>query len=405
MKRALALLLVGGTAHAGGVVRPNSISARGVGMGGAWNAWADDATAIYFNPAALDVTDPHIMIGAEYVLGPRRYTPLLSDGTYGEPQETLIASPTPSIGIVGRFKDDDDRPSRFTLGLGVWNTFGGGTSYPKTGLPALDVTQDLCVEINGGVAFHVSDRLSIGATARLGIGFFHIESTMNPFDANLSSSGIGGAMGLGALFRPSDTIRIGVTWRSPMRITTTGSGTVVQAGVTDTHDVEHQQQWPQHVSVGVGIQASSALKLAVQTDWNQWSQTDTIEVLFPNGGLPDQIYPEYWADNYTVRLGADYSFSDAFAVRAGTYYDTPAVPDATLERQYADSHKFGVSVGAGLQLSQWRFDFAADGIIPRTRTVPFNADEVMGISALRNKAPGDYYGSLINFELAASRTF
>ncbi|HEY5945734.1 MAG TPA: outer membrane protein transport protein [Kofleriaceae bacterium] len=404
MKRVLALLLVSSTAYAGGTTRPNGISARGVGMGGAWAAWVDDPTAIFFNPGALDAMDPEVMIGGEYVIGPRKYTPIEPDGTIGAPEETTISSPVPTLGVVGRFSADDE-PSRFTLGLGAWQTFGGRVSYEKTGMPALDVTQDLCFEVNGGAAFHVSDRLAIGGAVRLGLGFFHVETTMDPFDSNLSSNGVGVGMTWGALFRPTDRIRIGLNWRSPLRIATAGSGTVVSGGVTEQHDIRHRQNWPQQVQLGLGVLATPELKLSFQLDWSQWSQTDTIEVRFPNGGLPDQIYPEYWKDNYTARAGAEYAFSKKVQARAGGYYDSPAVPDFSLERQYSDSHKFGVSAGASLHAAGWRFDLAADGIIPRTRHVSDNTDEVTGVSALANKAPGDYTGSLVTFELAAARQF
>ncbi|HEY5920529.1 MAG TPA: outer membrane protein transport protein [Kofleriaceae bacterium] len=404
MKRALALLLVSGTAYAGGTVRPNGISARGVSLGGAWVAWADDATAIYFNPAALDAMEPQVMLGAEFVLGPRKYTPVAADGTRGEPQTTTIASPVPTLGVVGRFSYND-QPSRFTLGLGVWNTFGGRVSYPKTGMPALDATQDLCIEINGAAALHISDRFAIGGAVRLGLGFFHVESTMNPFDADLSSSGVGVAMTWGALIRPTDRLRVGLNWRSPMRVTTTGRGTVTTSTGTDRPEIRHDQNWPQMVQLGLAYNATERLRIATQVDWAQWSQIDTIEVLFPDGTLPNQIYPEYWEDNWTVRLGGEYAFSRKLQLRAGTYYDTPAVPDRTLERQYSDSQKVGVSLGGSLHAGGWRFDIASDAIIPRLRTVENNADDVMGVGALVNKAPGDYIGSLITFELAATRQF
>ena len=404
MKRALVLLLISGTAYAGGTVRPNGISARGVGMGGAWVAWADDPTAIYFNPGALDAMDSQVMVGVEGVIGPRRYTPLNADGTSGEPQTTTLAAPLPVLGVVGRFSYDDE-PSRFTLGLGVWNTFGGRVSYPKTGMPALDLTQDLCFELNAAGAFHVSDRLSIGGAARLGLGFFHVVTTMDPYDADLSSNGVGVGMTWGALFRPTDDVRIGLNWRSPMRVATQGSGSLVIAGVKEQHDVTHDQNWPQSVQLGVGVRTSAKLKLAFQVDWTQWSQIDTIEVNFPNGGLPDQIYPEYWNDNWSVRAGGEYAVSRRFQLRAGAYYDSPAVPDSTLERQYSDSHKLGASLGATLHAAGWRFDFGADSIIPRNRHVDHNADDVSGVGALENKAPGDYFGGLITFELAAARGF
>ena len=43
-RAALASLLLAATAQAGGLGRPNTISARGVGMGGAWVAFVDDAS-------------------------------------------------------------------------------------------------------------------------------------------------------------------------------------------------------------------------------------------------------------------------------------------------------------------------------------------------------------------------
>jgi long-chain fatty acid transport protein len=402
MKRLAPLLLLAAMsiARAGGVQRPNLISARGVGMGGAWCAWADDATAIYFNPGALDATNPHVHLGGEVVVGPRSYTPVAADGTRGTPQEATAFAPVPALGVVGRFSYEG-RPSRFTLGLGVWNTFGGRIRYEKTGMPALDATQDLVIEVNAAAALHISDKLAIGGALRVGIGMFATEATMNPFNADLSASGVGIGMTWGALFRPSDRVRIGLTWRSPLRVNTKGGGVVDG----QNHDIEHRQNWPQQVSLGLGMRVVPRLKLAAQIDWSQWSQVDKISVVFPNGVLPNQIYPEYWNDSYAIRLGTEYAATEAIAVRGGTYLDTAAVPDATIERQYSDSNKLGLSAGASFSTGRWRFDMALDGIIPRTRTVPNTTASAAGVGALQNKAPGDYRGTLITFELAAAREF
>ncbi|NVB82933.1 MAG: hypothetical protein HOV81_31435 [Kofleriaceae bacterium] len=393
------VLAVAGTAHAGGLQRPNGISARGVGMGGAFVAFADDATAIYFNPAALDAMAPEIMVGGELVYGPRTYTPI-----GGPDQSTTIVAPVPSIGLVGRL-GDSDRPSRLTFGLGVFNTFGGDVTYDKTGNPALDATRDIVIELDGSVALHVSDRFSVGAGIRLGLGLFHVESTMLPFDATLSANGVGAGMSLSALVRPTDRLRIGLAWHSPLNVTTKGTGEFDFSGVPTTDTIEHEQHWPQWASLGVGYQATQDLRLAAQVDWTQWSNTDEITVVFPAGALPDQIYPEYWRDSWTVRAGGEYAISPLAALRAGAYFDQYAVPDQSLERQYLDSNKVGVSAGASFHASQWRFDMAVDGIVPSTRTVENNAAEVMNFTPLVNKAPGDHRGTLITFELAAARQF
>jgi long-chain fatty acid transport protein len=404
VKRAFAFLLVGTAAHAGGLQRPNGISARGVGMGGAWCAWVDDATAIAFNPGALDAVDAQVHVGGELVVGPRSYTPVATDGTRGPAQEATVVAPVPAIGVVGRLSTDDV-PSRLTFGLGVWNTFGGRISYEPTGMPALDATQDVLLELDAAASVHVSDKLSIGGALRVGIGLFATEATMNPFDADLSASGVGLGMTWGALVRPSDDLRVGVTWRSPLRVTTKGSGVVEFGGPAERHDVEHRQNWPQQVMLGVGWQAMPRLKLAGQVDWSQWSQVEEIAVVFPNGILPDQIYPEYWRDSWTVRAGGEYALTESVAARAGAYVDTAAVPDETIERQYTDSNKLGVAGGASVRSGSWRFDAAIDAVLPNTRTVPNTTVSADGVGALQNKAPGDYRGGLFTFELAAAREF
>ena len=401
-RAALAILCAGGVAHAGGLGRPNGISARGVGMGGAWTAFVDDATAVWFNPAALSEIEPQVDVGGELVIGPRTFTPVADDGTRGPAQKATVVAPVPSAGVVGRFWYDG-RPSRFTLGAGVWNTYGGKVAFPKTGNPALDSTQDAVVEASAGTSLRISDKLSIGAAFRLGVGLFSVEATKNPYDASLSASGLGVAMAWGFLFRPVESVRIGLAWRAPLRITTTGSGSIDSVSGLMQTSVEHHQSWPQSASLGVGVMANPQLKLAAQIDWTQWSTVTDLIVQLPGSGNPDQIYQEDWNDNWTVRGGAEYTVSSAIAVRAGAYVDTVAVPDRTIERQYLDSQKIGLAAGGSYRRGPWRVDAALDGLVPSTRTIPQNTATTPDYE--RAKAPGDYRGTLITFEASVARVF
>lgn len=399
----LAVVLAAGTADAGGLGRPNNISARGVGMGGAWVAFADDATAVYFNPAALSDAEPQIQVGAELVIGPRSYTPLMADGTSGPAQKATAFAPLPSIGGVGRFWYND-QPSRFTLAGGLWNTYGGQISYPKTGMKALDSTQNAVIEASAGTAFRVSDRLSVGASFRLGIGLFKVEATQNPYDAKLQANGIGVAMAWGLLFKPVDKVRIGVSWRAPLHVTTTGSGTVEGASGTEQVSVEHVQDWPQSASVGLGVQATPRLKLAAQVDWTQWSTITDIVVRLPGSGNPPTIYKENWHDSWTFRVGADYALTKTVAIRGGTYHDTPAIYERVMERQYIDSKKFGFSAGTSVRRGAWRVDLAMDLVPPLSkRTVPLPTATTPEYE--RAKAPGEYKSFLFTFEASVARVF
>ncbi len=391
------LVLVATSAQAGGLSRPNGISARGVGLGGAFTALADDATALYFNPGALADVEPQADAGGELVVGPRSYTP-----PGGPAQSTTVVAPVPSVGAVGRFTGGDDRPSPLTFGAGVWNTFGGKVDFTKTGQPALDSTQDAALEATAGAALRVSDKLAIGGAIRVGIGLFSLESTMMPFDSSLSASGVGLGGALGAVVKPTDTIRIGVTWRSPLHISTTGSGTVVMPGGPTEEQISHDQHGPQQASLGLAVLPAPAVRLAAQVDWTQWSTVHDLAVRFPATPTLDQVYNEAWTDNWTVRAGGEYAVSSAIALRAGAYFDSDAVPDRTIERQYLDSNKLGIAAGTSVRAAGWRVDAAVDVVLPSTRTVPDNTTATAAFPADANKAPGDYKGTLVTFELAVA---
>ena len=224
---------------------------------------------------------------------------------------------------------------------------------------------------------------------------------------SLSATGLGISTAWGVLVKPTDDVRIGVTWRTPLQITTSGSGTINVGAGQMQESIEHEQAWPQQVSLGVGYRAAPRLRLATQLDWTEWSAVHQLKVHFPASPTLDAAttYPEDWHDSWAVRLGADYMLTQAVAVRGGAYVDTAAVPDRTIERQYLDSNKLGVAIGGSLHAAGWRFDSAVDLVIPSTRTVPNNTAATMAFPADHNKAPGDYTGTLITFELSAARQF
>lgn len=396
------------TADAGGLARPNPISARGVGMGGAFTALADDITALHFNPAALVFVDPQVAVGLEFVVAPRSYVPLLPDGSRGPAQNTTPKIPLPVVGVVGRFHSDGV-PSDFTLGIGVWNTFGGQVSYPKltdpmTGAPigALDAVQDAVIEIVPGFAYRFDEHLAFGAALRVGIGLFSVTATQMPLDSELSAFGVGLSYTGGVLVTPIPALRIGLAWRGPLTIRTNGNGTVDFPPPEDV-SVEHTQRWPQQLSLGIGVLPRPGLRLAAQLDWSGWSRVDVIAVEFPDNPNLDQRYPVDWNDNYAVRLGGEYMVTPAVAVRAGTYFDSNAVPDRTIERQYLDDAKFGVAAGTSVRFGTWRVDLALDFVLPGSRTVDDNRAAVGAWPERANIAPGDHEGSVYSAAFAVAR--
>lgn len=400
MRPALVVVSLGAafaTASAGGLERPNGISARAVGQGGAFCAIADDATAWHWNPGAAALASPQATFGGELVIAPRSYVPIDASGTRGPAQspDTPVI-PVPALGVAVRASD------KITVGGGVWNSFGGQLRYTPTGMPAVDASSDLVIEVVGGAAYRITPRLAVGATVRLGVGIFAVEATNKPVTSDLSGFGVGPGAGIGVAWRPTPRLALGATWRSQLDVDISGSGTLALGTGLDL-DMNHTQHWPQSVEVGAAFAATERLRVAAQVDWTGWSSFEDLAIRFPTQPSVDQVFRLDWRDSLTGRLGVEWHASPTAVVRAGAYYDAAAVPDRTIERQYLDSNKIGGAVGGGVRFGAWRVDGAFDLVTGPPRTVPDNSAEVGAYIDLANVAPGEHDGSVYTFEVALGR--
>lgn len=398
-------------ASAGGLARPNPISARSVGMGGAFSAIADDPTALHFNPAGLArTTQSNILVGGEFVVAPRTYTPISNDcdATPDQPKcqeqsPTAPLRPLPSLGFSTRVQSEGV-PSRLAFGVGVWNSFGGQLEYqddPPIG-GTLASTRNAVIEVVPGVAYEVNDVLAIGAAFRLGVGLFDSEAVLRPNDAELSAKGVGAGGTLGIMVTPSDTLTIGAYYRTALKVTTTGSGFIDTGGGLDV-DVEFTQKWPQQAGVALAMKPADKLTLAAQFDWFGWSIVDVISPQF--GGQPDlsrqAAIPTDWDDNYQLHAGAQLEVSTALAVRGGFTFDSLAVTPRLRERQFLDGNAIYLALGSSYYITKKlrvdsAFEYGPGGVI----TIPDNTMDVQAWPERANKAPGEHSGKLYTFELA-----
>lgn len=401
MKRvALAILLAGGTAHAGGLARPNAGSPRSAGLSGAFTAVADDAYCLHANPAGCATAPLEVLASLELVYAPRTYIPADGEQHAGEPQDSAAVAPAPVIGALFR-----PAGSKLTFGIGAWNTYGGQLHWDElpadedggfTAQPAQIVsTRELVFELVGGVGYALDDRVSIGAALRLGVGLFAVEAINKPVDADLSGTGVGIGASAGILIRATDALTLGLAWRSDLDVTTTGSGTLDVAGTLMRRDLEHVQQWPQSASIALAYHLAETTLVTAQLDWTQWSRMEALDVHFPSESSLDTNthYELDWDDVLTARLGGQVGIHDRAVVRAGVLYDGNAVPDRTIERQYLDAVKYGASLGTSIGLTpRATLDVTADWVGGPARTVEVSEEPTWEVRG--NVAPGEHSGQV-----------
>ncbi len=420
---ALATCSLAAPALAGGLARPNPVSARGVGMGAAFTAIADDPTALHYNPAGLaNLPRSAVLLGAELVRAPRTYEPDPTlDACQTDPSvevcqdqsPTSPVRPVPVLGFASRLHRDGI-PSRLAFGVGFWNTYGGQLEFPRfenQAIGAINETQNVTLEIVPGVAYEVNDVLALGLAFRVGVGLFKSNTTAKPSSADLSASGVGAGATVGIMVRPSKRLSIGGVYRTSMTNKLNGEGQLMTPAILDV-DVKISQRWPQSAAFGIAYWLTDSLRVSGQVDWVGWSFLNELNVTFPGQEGMNQTFILDFDDNYAVHAGAEFLANDALALRAGWTFDSQAVPDETIERQFLDSNKMLGAVGASYHVTDnWRIDTAIETSIPTgKRTVPNNGDDLAGWfnaplggvspATRANPAPGEHSGTLTTLQLA-----
>ena len=357
-------------AWAGGLSRPNIVGARAVGMAGAYNAVADDSLAIWHNPAGLArLETADIFVGTELAFILRRYRPPGHDIEQAKP------TPSPLPVVTGGARMLVGKNSFISLGLGVYNSFGGAVSFDKAKVTeGVIETQVALFEFAPTLAYQVHDKIFIGASFRLGLAFFNAlkgcgellscshEPPMDPdFETDVSTlfgAGVGYSLGIQVL--PLPWLGFGLVYRSNLDVTASGDEAVSSNNIV--FDAQVKLPFPQSVSAGVFARVHPAVLLAAQLDWVDNSRFRRIFIdvdgwTYGQAAVNTQLNQR---DSFAAHLGGEFTLHRMFVLRAGMAYDSQSIPNRYRTRSLADAHKLTWNLGASLRLGRWRIDLATE---------------------------------------------
>jgi long-chain fatty acid transport protein len=376
---ALAVLLAPVVAHASGYAIYEQ-GAAALGMAGAYVASAHDATAQFYNPAALTR-----LKGKELSLG----TTWLSTHTSfaGEPEY-------PGFGVTEEMKTGTFFPTnaywtsrfkeKFAYGLGVNTPFGLGVEWQdpqhftgrervtKATLTTINTTANLAWAPNdqwsfsGGLnALFASVELNNIQTIASGGG-----QPVNVSSAKLKSDYKPDyGWNLAALVTPSPEWRVGVTYRSEVKVKIddadatftqipTGDPSldgVVAANLPPSQKVTTDLKFPAMLSGGVAWDPRQDWTVEVDALWTQWSAFDKLALRFPSDPALNQDIVENYDDQFQIRVGAEHRMA-MWKGRFGYYYDKAAAPTESVTPLLPDANRHGVTLGFGMDRGKWTFD-------------------------------------------------
>lgn len=443
-----ALSLAPIAAHAGGLFIPGA-GAQAQGRAGAFVAKADDPSAMLHNPAGVAKGHGTIVhIGVNLVDLSLRYT---RTGSYeaptgetlpyeGQAYGTVEDESSPAIGIGGMqaipliaVTTDlgmKKLPVRFGFGILAPQAYPErdfAPSYtfqdPNTPPPPqrYDVMSQEAATImpSMAVAYTTPDgKLNVGLRATWGIGELkgttYVWGIRNyeewiardgEFNLDVSDNFVP-SMGLGVLYRVTDSIEVGAAWNSGMTVNGKGTGSsqlgddlgiggdserivpdefprCEEGGTPEAVKACVTVKIPQTVAVGarwVKRDAKQREVMDVELDvrWEQWSAASDYEIVVDGRGdlvqrrLEDSVIRHGFQDVFSVRLGGSYSMpmgSNWVSLRAGIAHDTKTAPVSWNRLDIDGSPRTTIAGGLSWQTSKLRIDVGGGVVLEPDRTV------------------------------------
>ena len=413
----------------------NSIGPKALGMGGAMIGLADDYSAVYWNPAGIT----QLQNAQIAVFG----TAIMPTGTYKFDKYQIDATTksnqyiSPSImAYVPLLKGD------LTIGLSMFVPAGLGAEWDGAELAVLGGGQEFkwsnelgVIDFSPVIAYKFNEKLSFGVAFNIHYGMLDMSRPVDMFDYTdpenpvpgedrvmdsqyeESSTGMGYGVSIGVLYKATDYLSVGVSFKTKNTLSMTGDATntampifgqAMGVDIPLESELERDLSWPMWIGGGIAVKPMDKLTVTIDAQWSQWSDALTIMNTkyagWPNMENPGQPAEEdiemNWEDALQLRFGVQYEVSDKFALRGGLYHDPAPAPDESMNIIFPSNTYLGVTFGTSYKFTDAiAVDFGFEYLMGDDRDVPEYEDPE--IKAM----PGIHHMDILAFGIGVSYTF
>lgn len=353
-------------------------------QGEAFVAQADNASALYYNPAGLtQIHDTEGCGGGLITTRDIKFQGAAANEGVNDPAYTVQMFGASNFGL-----------SNLTVGVGTYIPFGNVIDWGNRGTFKYQITESgLTVQDYAlGVAYRFCENFSFGAA----FNYYNADTYLRrlvPFslspllppgtpDGEFRFAGDGQAFGatVGAMFKLNDQHQIGVVYRSPYAINFKGHAVVrrdATGGAYARSDASAEIQFPQQIAVGYAFRPTPKLKLEVDVEWTDWDTLNTVQLHSSNPAFandPNSKIPFHWKSSFFYEAGAEYRLNEMWALRAGYIFSENSVPSGSFSPNLPDSNRHIFSVGAGWAWKHFGLDLTYQYSLSTTRKINGSAD-------------------------------
>lgn len=389
---------------AGFALQEHSISGLGVGFASG-AAGGSDNSSMFFNPATLTLLDePEITAGLHFIMPDAKFknTGTLSGFVPGSSpgvptQGPNATSDTPAL--VPNLYYSRPLNEKWDIGFSLSSPYGLATEYKEGWVGryiALD-TDLMTVNANLNLAHKVSEKFSYGfgfslmygdalLSNALNFGLIYLNSLNSgtipanaqtlalaadvqsklgstAYDGMLKLEGddLGYGFNFGMLFTPNESTRIGVHYRSKVKMTLDGDAKFTVPAALDpffgslfvSQGGKVDLELPDTFQASVFHQATPEWAVMADIFFTWWSKFDQLVIQYETGFPSDSVIPENWDNTWRYSVGTTYQMNEQVELRAGLVYDESGVTsDLYRSPRIPDENRIWVSLGMGYRLSE-----------------------------------------------------
>jgi long-chain fatty acid transport protein len=404
----ITLSLPAGKGYASGI-NVEGLGVRAMSMGGAFVGLADDASAIFWNPAGLSQ-----LRGSGMAMGVYTMTPDINDDDgvtnrrVGDPNDPydpnkgdifpafydseptsfddtdelwLLAATMPSIVAYKNY-------GRFTVAGGFFGTGGAYSKYNDTIRdPVTDAKIDADVfallallTFNTSIGYQVTDKLSLGVGLDLLVNIWRGDADKEylapdssldyGYNLRLRKWGYGFQGNFGALYKFNDQWSIGAIYRTGSSFKLKGDTSVRLAGGSAIEPFKTKEKSDGHTdfkygaSWGIGLAYKPTEKLTLtfdftENDWTDFNWPGSNSSYVDEGKfLQDSNGDPGWRRAHGYHVGMEFKKTDRVTLRAGYLNEASGVPsefENTITTTIGDMQI--VNIGMGVKYDKWTVDY------------------------------------------------
>lgn len=326
----------------------------------------DDLSAVWYNPAGMSLLSGTAVQMGAVVADLDLEVTTNANATFGHHKASKENGrkhgvPVPNMYLVHQIKDD------MWFGLGITVPFGMATEYDNNWAAAdKGMNAEVKVfDVNPNVAFKLTDTLSFGAGVSLQYvtAQFEQKNSLGSGTAmrvRLNADGWAWGGNLGFMWQPTETVRVGLAYRSQVNHKADGylksdletaNGTLLRH--SQSNDGHAEMSAPHVITLTGTWKATEDLRLSALARWTNWSSFDKLPISGSSlgeatGGVTSKHNAVYnWKDSWLFTVGADYDINDEFTVRGGVGYEiSPVDDDKYRSATIPDTDRLWLSMGA-----------------------------------------------------------